>query len=111
MDDIITEVKNLLINARKAHYEYLKEQELEATEREVIISSISAITNAMKSRRDVAEIVMNTFFEERKLLREKAEDTLQKAIQTGDSEIAELALRFIAIVYSKNPFQALDKII
>lgn len=108
---IMTEVKNLIIDARKAHYDYLTEQELDTTQRERIIAGISAMTNAMKSRREAAEVVMNVFFDERRLLRNNAEDTLGKAMQIGDSEIAELALKFIEIVYNKNPFEVLNKLI
>lgn len=66
MDDITIEVKNFIINTKKAYYEYLKEQELSATEHEKNIAQIKTFCSALKARREVAETFTKLFLTKEK---------------------------------------------
>jgi hypothetical protein len=111
MYDILSEVKELIINARKAYYENSKFQELATTERERNIARIKALTTALRARREVAEAYSSQFFEERKLLREMAEVGLNKAIEDGDALLAQMTIELIEFEYGKDLFGKLNKIL
>lgn len=111
MNDLVLEVKNLIINARKSYYDYLKSQEMAATERERNIAQIKALSLALKARREVLQVYTNNFFEERKMLREMADSALNKAIETGDALLAQMTIELIDFEYGKDLFGKLNRLL
>ncbi|MDF2892045.1 MAG: hypothetical protein K0R80_2412 [Clostridia bacterium] len=111
MKDIVTEVNELIINARQSYYNYLKEQEMAATEREKSITQIKALSTALRAKREVMQVFTKNFFDERKMLRDMADNALNKAIETGDVELAQITMELIEFEYSKNLFEKLNHII
>lgn len=111
MNEIIDEVKNYILNTRKAYYEYLKLQARTITEQEKQISHIKVLSTALSARRDVAEVFSKNFFEEKKLLRQLADDALEIAIQKGDVQLAQVTIEFIANGYSKSSLAEINKIL
>lgn len=111
MENVIDEVKNLIINARKSYYEYLKEEEIAATEREKNIAQIRVLSSALRARKEVAEIYTRHFFEERKMLREMADNVLNKAIEKGDFTLAQMTIEIIEFEYGKDLFGNLNRLI
>lgn len=111
METPVEVLKEIIIKNKQAHYEYLKEQESLITKREALISNIKLMSCVIKERREVCEAFVNVYFDERKRLRESAEKSLDKAIENGDSEVADIILKFLEIIYSENPFKTINKLI
>lgn len=104
-------LKEVIIKTKQAQFDYLKEQERLITKREALISNIKLMTSIIQERRDVAEIFISVYFDERKQLRESAEESLDKAIENGDYEVADVILKFIEIIYLGDPFKTINKLI
>lgn len=95
---------DLLKNIDRGYSDYLKKEEIEDTERHKLRSKLSAMTLLVKSEREVKEVLSVEFFKERERLRKMSSKSLDKAIEIGDVETAEVILQFINTVYSKNIF-------
>ena len=106
----ITDIKELIIRTKRDHAEYLKQQEISITHRESLIANIKLMTNLATEKREISEATMKLFFEERKTLRTSAEKSLDKAIEIGDADIANVILKFIEIVYENDPFTLLNSL-
>jgi len=111
MEKPVEVLKEIIIKNKQAHCDYLKEQESLITRREALISNIKLMSSVIQERRDLAETFISVYFDERKSLRESAEKSLDKAIEDGDSEVADIILKFIEIIYSDNPFKTINKLI
>jgi hypothetical protein len=109
--DILSEVKRLIINARLSYYDWLKKEEMEATEREQKIEQVKALSSALTTRREVAEVYATNFFEDRRILREMAEKVLSDSIESGDTALAEMSIELIKFEYEKDLFAKINNII
>ncbi|MCD8503248.1 MAG: hypothetical protein LRY71_18325 [Bacillaceae bacterium] len=109
--DILKELKDLIIGAEKAYFDYLKVKEQDATEREFQIARIKALTISIKEQRSFAEAYAGRLFAERKKLREMADRALDKAIETGDAELAGLTLQLIEYEYEKDLFGKMNRVL
>ena len=100
----MNQIELIIKDIISGHYEYLSQGERERTEREKAIAAIKKSTLELE-----AELVMNRkYFEsamrEREILFQSALEVIDKAIETGDVEFAEIAMRVIEICGMKNPF-------
>lgn len=111
MNNPVDILKKAIINTKQAQFDYLKEQEKLITKREALIANTVLMTRIIKERRELAETFINVYFDERRSLRESAEKSLDKAIENGDFEVADIILKFIDIVYSDDPFKTINKLI
>ena len=99
------DVKDILIklmtSSEKEFFNYLKQQEIKETKIHQKISDTIALTEIVKSRREVFELMSREFFKERENLYNMAIQSLDVAIIKGDEELAERILLFISAIYSK----------
>ena len=78
---------------------------MEITEKEKAIARMKITAESIRANREAKEFFVKEFFAERKKLSEMINKSLDKAIEIGDTEIAELALQMINTMYEKNIFE------
>ncbi len=100
MDIIAGIIKDLV----QEHYRYISECEAESTETERQIALIKEKTKELQVRTELAEAYFSHQMQERERLFLSASAVLDKAIELGNMEIAQIALRTIEIVRHKSPF-------
>ncbi|MDY2966302.1 MAG: hypothetical protein SOR58_08900 [Megasphaera massiliensis] len=88
----------------KAHYQYLSEQEAHHTEMERQIADIKVRTAVLQANTELAQKYFQYQIEERERLFKSASAVLQKAIDNGNSECAEIAVKTLEIICRKSPF-------
>lgn len=88
----------------KGYCDYLKQEEIEDSERYKLRKKLSVMTSLVISEREVKEALSREFYKERERLRKMSSESLDKAVEIGDVETAEIILQFINVVYSKNIF-------
>lgn len=83
--------------------DYLKQREVERTERERVRATLRAITAKFENDRKMFEAYLEKSFDERSRLYENGEKLLKKAMKDNDMETTKVALNFMLGVYNKNP--------
>ena len=96
MEEILAK---LLTSSEREFYNYLKTQEIEETKIYQEMSETIALTELVKAKREVLELMSSKFFEERKRLEQIALNSLDFAIKQGNLELANIALNLINTVY------------
>ena len=96
MEEILAK---LLTSSEREFYNYLKTQEIEETEIYQKMSETIALTELVKAKREVLELMSSKFFEERKRLEQIALNSLDMAIENGELELANIVLDFINSIY------------
>lgn len=86
------------------HYDYLSVCEKNITETERSIAILQVKTRELQAQAELAEQYFNFQMKERERLFDSASKVLEKAMKTGDSEFAEIAVKVIEIVNKKSPF-------
>ena len=99
--DIMTEIVKDLIGE---YYGYLSKQEVSQTERERQLAVLAAKTKQLQAQTELAEKYFAGQMAEREILFRLASDALDKAMETGDAEIAEIAVITMKNVHKKSPF-------
>lgn len=77
----------------------MKTQEIEETRIHQEMSEVIALTELVKAKREVLELMSSRFFEERKRLEKMALGSLDVAIEHGELELAQIALNLINTIY------------
>lgn len=98
--DIISSIINDTI---QEHYKYLKNFELESTEREKNIAILKLKAKELQTYTEISKKYFDYKMEERRRLFKSAVDVLEKAIKTGDEEYALIAAKVIEIIHMKSP--------
>lgn len=89
----------LMTSSEREFYNYLKTQEIEETRIHQEMSEVIALTELVKAKREVLELMSSRFFEERKRLEKMALGSLDVAIEHGELELAQIALNLINTIY------------
>lgn len=104
-------IKNLVIKlitySEREFCNYLKTQEIKETEIEKEIANIITLTELIKAKREVFELISKEFFKEREQLKNIALNSLDLAISCGNEELAEKILIFLNALY-KNKYARLE---
>ena len=98
---IIAEIVNNIVSE---HYTYLSNCEKNSTEIEKSIAVLKAKNRELQANTELAEYYFNMQIKERERLFNSASKVLEKAIQEGNVEIAQIALVSIEIIHKKSPF-------
>ncbi len=97
--------KNILVKlltaSEREFYDYLRVQELEDTKMQEKISETIALTELVKSNREVFDLMTREFFKERDRLSKMAINSLDIAINCGDEEFANIVLNFLDTIYKE----------
>ena len=104
MGDIMNPVGLIVKDIISEHYAYLSQCERNSTETEKSIAILKSRVYELQARTDLAEKYFNMQMGERERLFRSASEVLNKAMNTGDSEYAEIAVRIMEVVHSKSPF-------
>lgn len=99
--NIISDIVNDLV---REHYNYISECEKQGTERTKKIAIITAKTKELQAYTDMAEAFFSHQLQERDRLFDSANKVLDKALENGDVDFAQIAIRTIEIVNRKSPF-------
>lgn len=99
--NIISDIIKDLINE---HYKYISECETKSTELVRQTATIKAKTKILQAHTDLAKKYFQYQTQEREQLFTSASKMLEIAIKTGDTEIAQIALKTIKIIHKKSPF-------
>lgn len=99
--EIIADVISDII---KGHYQYISDCERNHTEMEKDIAILKAKTYELQAKRELAEQYFQYQMQERKRLFHSANQVLEKAIEKGDVEYAQIATKTIEIIHQKSPF-------
>lgn len=86
------------------HYAYLSECERDHTENEKRIAVLKAKSGELQANIQLAEKYFSQQMADRERLFNSASKVLEKAMTTGDSDYAEIAVRIIEVVHNKSPF-------
>lgn len=96
MEEILAK---LLTSSEREFYNYLKTQEIQETQIYKQMSETIALTELVKAKREVLELMSSKFFEERRRLEKIALNSLDMAIENGELELANIALELINNIY------------
>ena len=99
--NIISDIIKDLINE---HYKYISECKKKSTELVRQTATIKAKTKILQAHTDLAKKYFQYQMQEREQLFTSASKMLEIAIKTGDTEIAQIALKTIKIIHKKSPF-------
>ena len=99
--DTIAEIVNELA---REYYEYLSKQETDYTEQERQIAVLAARTKQLQAHTELAQEYFAGQMKEREKLFRLASEALEKAMETGDVEIAQIAVITMENVHKKSPF-------
>lgn len=86
------------------HYTYLSQCERNSTEIEKCIAVLKSRSYELQAQSELAEKYFNMQMGERERLFRSASEVLDKAMDLGDMEYAEIAVRIIEVVHNKSPF-------
>ena len=98
---IITKIVNDIVSE---HYIYLSNCEEDSTKIEKSIAVLKVRNSELQANRELAECYFNMQIKEKERLFNSASKVLEKAIEKGNVEVAQIALRSIEIVHKKSPF-------
>lgn len=108
--NLLLNIRDSIIESQRAYYEYLKEEERLETKRVAVIASIEQLTELIKVKREVSEMIAKQYWREKEYLRNLCEKALQKFIDLADFELADIHIHFIDVLYSENPFEKMRKL-
>lgn len=99
--DIISDIVKDLV---KSHYRYISDCEINSTEIEREISVIKLETQELLAYRELAQKYFQYNLQERERLFKSSSAVLEKSIENGDAELAQIAIKAIEIIHNKSPF-------
>lgn len=86
------------------YYAYLSLNERNSTEIEKSIALLKTKASELQAQTEFAQKYFELQMSERERLLNSASKVLDKAMNTGDVEFAEIAVKIIDIVHQKSPF-------
>ena len=99
--EIIIQIAKALI---EENCKYMMQCEINSTEAEKQIAIIKEKTKELQANAEMAREYFQHQIRERESLFQSANALLEKAIETGNVELAQLAMRTIEIVHNQSPF-------
>lgn len=101
MSIIVSAIVNDVI---QEHYRYLSECEVNSTEVAKHTALLKAKSKELQAHTEMAEKYFTHQMQERERLFKSASVVLEKAMELGDIEIAQIAVRTIEVIHKKSPF-------
>lgn len=86
------------------HYAYLSQCERNSTEIAKSIAVLKVKSHELQVQTELAQIYFDQQIADRKRLFNSASQVLDKAMNAGDAELAEIAVRIMEVVHPKSPF-------
>lgn len=86
------------------HYAYLSQCEENHTETVKRIAVLKAKSYELQAQTELVEKYFGQQMADRERLFHSASRVLDKAMNTGDAELAEIAVRIMEVVHQKSPF-------
>lgn len=111
MEKLTEILKEVVIQNKREHFHTLEEFEFQLTQMEKQISRTKIEASILNARGEVADTLINQFFEERGRLCELLEKVLGEAIERADSEMTEVVLHVLEVLYSENVFKKINGVI
>lgn len=111
MEQLTEILKEVVIQNKREHFHTLEEFEFQLTQMEKLISRTKIETSILQAKGEIADTLINQFFEKRRYLCESLEKALGEAIDRTDSETAEVVLRVLEVLYSGNVFEKINDLI
>lgn len=99
--NIISDIVKGLI---QEHYRFISECEANSTKMQKNIAVITAKTKELQGHTELAQKYFQHQIEERERLFKSASAVLEKAIETGNFDFAQIAIKAIEVVHNKSPF-------
>lgn len=87
------------------HYTYISESDRNSIEMEKKIAILKAKTKKLQAGGELAESYFFHQMQERDRLFSSANKVLDKAMEEGDIEFAQIALETIKVIHKKSPFK------
>lgn len=97
-------IANLIYSIINEHYEYLACCERNCTETYEGIAILTVKTKELQANTQLAQKYFNCQIQERNRLFSSATAILNKAIEKGNFELAQIAIETISIIQQKSPF-------
>lgn len=98
-------ISSLVNDIVKEYYAYLSEFELKSTKIEKNIAILKVKTKELQANRELAESYFSNQMEERERLFSSASKALDKALEEGNVELAQIAVKTIEEIHKKSPFK------
>ena len=99
-----TSISTIVNDIIREHYNYLAVCEGRSTEVTKHIAVLTLKSKELQAHTELAEKYFTYQMQERERLFKSASAVLEKAMELGDIDIAQIALRTIEIVHQKSPF-------
>lgn len=97
-------ISDIVVELIQAHYKYLSKCEADSTEMEKQVAIIKAKTKELQAQIELKQKYFQIQMQERERLYKSASVVLEKSIEIGDVDMAQIAIRTIKIVSNKSPF-------
>lgn len=98
-------ISKLINEIVQEHYAYISESERNRTETDKKIAILKAKTKKLQADGELAESYFFHKMEERERLFSSANKLLDKAMEEGNIEVAQIATKTIEVVHKKSPFK------
>ncbi|WP_151035296.1 hypothetical protein [Bacillus wiedmannii] len=107
----VVEISKIITQTVDAVASYLKEKEVEKTERQRIIACLNVISHKLENERVKFETFMEKSFAERERLYQTMDALIVKGTMENDIELIKLATNCMLNVYHKNPIEGYSDVI
>lgn len=97
-------ISELVEDIVREHYAYLTDCERSITEKARSIAVLNAKAKQIQAETELNKNYFNYQMQERERLFLSASKVLDKAMEQGDSEYAQIAARIIEVIHGKSPF-------
>lgn len=104
LGDNMNPVELIVKDIISEYYAYLSLNERNSTEIEKSIALLKTKASELQAQTEFAQKYFELQMSERERLLNSASKVLDKAMNTGDVEFAEIAVKIIDIVHQKSPF-------
>ncbi|MEA1011848.1 hypothetical protein U2H24_19615 [Bacillus cereus] len=101
----VVEISKVITQTVDAVTSYLKEKEVEKTERQRIIACLNVISHKLENERVKFETFMEKSFAERERLYQTMDALIVKGTMENDIELIKLATNCMLNIYHKNPIE------
>ncbi|PGX55651.1 hypothetical protein COE12_10285 [Bacillus anthracis] len=107
----VVEISKIITQTVDAVASYLKEKEVEKTERQRIIACLNVISHKLENERVKFETFMEKSFAERERLYQTMDALIVKGTMENDIELIKLATNCMLNIYHKNPIEGYSDVI
>ncbi|HFK1458745.1 TPA: hypothetical protein ACGXMC_004491 [Bacillus cereus] len=107
----VMEISKIITQTVDTVTSYLKEKEVEKTERQRIIACLNVISHKLENERVKFETFMEKSFAERERLYQTMDALIVKGTMENDIELIKLATNCMLNIYHKNPIEGYSDVI